>query len=349
MARQRQNRHEIAPGQPAQPANQFRSPFNFRTQQRGRDPNFQLGQTVVCRRLAMDVLGRMRLALSSGLLLFACVLGSPDSPSIEQAVAQTLTAIPTFTTSPVPTASATFTITPLPPRTAIPSRTPSPLPTFTPTITPTVEPTPTLLLTGTLTPTSTPSVTPTPTQTPTKTPTATPTGTSTPELLPLSALILADSAVLEPDLTWRTPSTAIDLHELEGDICLVDCVGKLWEDENYVDSLSLTIYRTVRFEDAQRLAFAARFIYQEEGFQASAIPLGVTLPAQAWIGVRGAEEYVLVASQGPAIITVFWRQTTTSLSPEALILTLANYAAEQAAILRDNRYITIDPNATPFP
>lgn len=109
------------------------------------------------------------------------------------------------------------------------------------------------------------------------------------------------------------------------------------------------MYRTVRFEDAQRLAFAASFIYLDEGYSPVPVPSGYILPAQTWIGERGDSEYVLVASQGPAILTFFWRQSTGNLTELDLVTLLVTYAEAQSAVLRENRFISIDPNATPLP
>ncbi|MFN8455795.1 MAG: FxLYD domain-containing protein [Anaerolineae bacterium] len=88
--------------------------------------------------------------------------------------------IPTFTPSPLPTATPPPTSTPSPTATPTASPTHTPKPTATPTSTATSTPTPTHTPLPTATPTFTVQPSSTPTQTPTITPTSTPRPTSTP-------------------------------------------------------------------------------------------------------------------------------------------------------------------------
>ncbi|GAB4581062.1 MAG: hypothetical protein Fur0022_38070 [Anaerolineales bacterium] len=253
----------------------------------------------------------------------------------------TFTPTPTFTLSPTPTPSRTIdplftpSITPL---------TPSPTITFTPNpnFTSTLTPTPTQSRTPTRTPTPTRTIGPTPT------PTITPTGT--PSLPDLTTLILDTATLNAISNLWDAPPVDItdQLEDLGGEVCDVVCIGLEWTSLDTFDTLVLTAYRTADFEDAIQTAYSAQFLYLAQGFDLESIPPGTILPEHAWAASKWNQDFVIYSSQGPAVLSFFWHADS-PISAQGTIALLAEYMEIQAEILRDNGYITIDPNATPLP
>ncbi len=282
---------------------------------------------------------RVRLLLLLLTAVFACRPFGADRLTIEEAVALTLEALPTATQTPTATATITPTWTP----SVTPTQTWTASPTATETATPTATHTPTAAVTDT--PTSGPSPTPTRTVSPTPTITLTP----TPGLPGLADLILSDQSVNLPADIWATPAKRVDLRELGGDVCAVECIGRRWRHRLTSATLTLNLYRTIRFENAPRVSFGAQFLYLDAGFESVSLPDDVFLPPHTWIGARQDREFVLSTSEGPAVLTLFWMQTMPTLNPQESVRLLALYAQEQTRTLRRNGFITINPNAAPLP
>lgn len=149
---------------------------------------------------------------------------------------------------------------------------------------------------------------------------------------------------------WHAPPENItsQLIDLGGDVCEVSCIGLQWTSLDTFDTLVLTAYRTIDFDDAVQAAFSARYLYIAQGFTLEAIPPGTILPAHSWVASKDNQDFVIYTSQGPAVLSFFWHADTPANQLETVAL-IAEYMERQAEILRLNGYITINPNATPLP
>lgn len=264
--------------------------------------------------------------------------------TITPVVSSTPTATPTGTVTGTPTATATATAT------ADPNATPTPTLTPGPSRTPTITPTPTNTQTPTPTITWTPHPCPSPTPTSTLSPTPSLTPTPTPALPPLAEmqLVFEDLSAIDADL-WIDPPEdfTADLKRTSSQ-CTVDCIGLRWTSTDGNSKLTLLIYRTPDFNQAIASAVGAQAFYLQRGYTELDIPAGGTLPAFSWAGTLQQKDLVIITSQGPAIITLFWQNTTPG-EIEPMLKSLSLYAGIQAAELRNNGFLTATRQLTPFP
>lgn len=131
-------------------------------------------------------------------------------------------------------------------------------------------------------------------------------------------------------------------------MCDVVCLGLEWTSLDTFDTLVLTAYRTIDFEDAVQTAYSAQFLYLAQGFDLEPMPPGTTLGEHSWVASKWNQQFVIYTSQGPAVLSFYW-YAESPISAQGAIALLAEYMEQQAEILRLNGYITIDPNATPLP
>jgi hypothetical protein len=288
------------------------------------------------------------------------------SPAPSPTIPFIATACPTVT--PTPTATNTPLISPTPSRT--PTRTPTatltntPLPSNTPSITATATlvPTPTKVRTPTITPTPTASRTPTPTITwtphpcPSRTPTLTPspthslTPTPTPALPALAEVVVGDELLesLLPSF-WQFPPENFTRHlQQNTSQCAVECLGLRWTSRDFKSVFTLLLYRTPDFPDAYTSALAAQSFYVPRGYVEQAVPPGGSLPSHTWLAVKDDRDFVLITSQGPAVISLFW-QGEGSIPTASVFQFLVAVSGEQVGILIDNDYRTGDLRLTPLP
>ena len=274
--------------------------------------------------------------------------GYPAPPTSISPASSTPTQTPTVTVDPLSATTPTPTamIDPL----YTPSITPTPSITLSPTVTRT--PNPNFSPTASLTPTRTPSPTRTPTPTRTVGPSPTPslTLTPTPALPDLTTLIIDTGDLNALANLWNDPPDDItdDLIDLGGEVCDVTCIGLEWTSLDSQETLVLTAYRTIAFEEASQAAFSAQFVYFAQGFELESLPPGVNLPTQTWVASKWGQDFVIFTSQGPAVLSFFWHADI-PLDVEATVGLIAEYMDVQAEILRLNGYITVNPNATPLP
>jgi hypothetical protein len=149
---------------------------------------------------------------------------------------------------------------------------------------------------------------------------------------------------------WDNPPEDItdDLQDLGGDVCEVVCIGLEWTSFDTFDTLVLTAYRTIDFEEAVQAAYSAQFLYLAQGFELEPLPSGVILPEHTWAASKWNQSFVIFSSQGPAVISFFW-YADSPISAQGTIALLAEYMEMQTEVLRLNGYITVNPNATPLP
>ena len=251
-------------------------------------------------------------------------------------VSSTPTATSTATATGTATATATTTATPDPSATAGPSATP------TATGTATVTPTPTI--------TWTPHPCPSPTATNTLTPTPSHTPTPTPQLPELAGLAIDTSvlAAVDPGFWQAPPEDFTGSLQQSGTQCVVDCIGLRWTSENLSAMMTLLVYRTPDFRDAVASGLATQTYYLSRGFDPVDFPPVGNLPAFTWTGVSQGKDIVLITSQGPAVIILFWQNDGPVTIP-LVVESITRYAGAQAAVLRENGFLTISLQLTPFP
>lgn len=266
----------------------------------------------------------------------------PETDQEGSTEARTPTISPTITKTP----TSTLTLPPASPLFQALEITSTATISATAPITQSLTLTPSTTLSPILTNTPTQTLTPTRTSTPTNTPTFTP----TPILLPLADLVIDSSAVNEIQNIWRVPPDDItkDLLALESIVCDVDCVGFRWQSIDYASFLTLLVYRTPDFNEASQNAFSAQFLYIEDGYELISLPSGYSLASHTWAAGRNSRDFILITSQGPAIISLFWQSDVSQVS-NRVVTYLTSYAEVQASILRNNRYLRVNEQATPFP
>ncbi len=276
------------------------------------------------------------------------------------------TECPTRTPTPTATFTPLFTRTPTitPTRTNTPTRTVTPLPTNTPsfTATATLTPTPTQIRTPTITPTPSRTFTPTPTQTwtphpcpsPTPTFTLTPTPsltpTPTPILAPLIELVIDTDTLNELSLDyWQSPVEDFSAELRQGTSqCEVECIGLRWQSRDLQSTLTLLIYRTPDFPDAYLGALAAQGFYLPRGYELAVIAPANNLPEHTWAASLQSKDFVLITSQGPALINLFW-QGNAAMNPSFVLDLLGRLAGWQVHVLLENGYFTGNLRFTPVP
>lgn len=112
--------------------------------------------------------------------------------------------------------------------------------------------------------------------------------------------------------------------------------------------LTMIIYRTPDFRDAVAAGLATQTYYLSRGYETAEFPPVGNLPAFTWVGVNLGKDVVLITSQGPAIMIFFWQNDSPGGLP-AVIDSITRYAGIQSAILRENGFLTITLQLTPFP
>ena len=272
-----------------------------------------------------------RLITIAGLLAILLTSCGPTAKQVEQtrSAVATLTAthLPTATYTPWPSDTPTDTLTP----SLTPTITRTPFPSFTPTFTPTATLTQTLTLT--------------PSNTPTKTTTPTP----TPVLPRLRGLVITSTHVADVFLwDWRFPpqETSFNLGEIA---CKVDCIGYRWDNQLYNGTLSLTLYRTPKFEDAlATVAGSKTFYIDSREFELVDIPPGGNLPSFSWAAQKENKDFVMMTAQGPAVVILFVTRET-PLDPTSTLEDMAQLLGKQSSILRGNGYLTLISSATEVP
>ena len=272
----------------------------------------------------------------------------------------TLTPTPTHTLTPAisPTPSATATATPTltPTSTITPTATTDPA--FTPTATNTAGPSPTATITPTPTntPTPTPTITftphpcPSPTPTATLSPTPSLTPTPTPQLPPLAELVLDTADLEKVDAgIWVDPFEDFTLSlRNNSSQCEVDCIGRRWRSEDGASTLTLLMYRTPDFDQAISSAVGAQAFYLQRGYERLEIPPLTSLATFSWAGTQQEKDFVLITTQGPAVLILFIQNDAPSDTMEWLE-SITLYTGMQAGILRTNGFLTATRQMTPFP
>jgi hypothetical protein len=148
---------------------------------------------------------------------------------------------------------------------------------------------------------------------------------------------------------WKDPPEDLtsDLKG-SGTQCIVDCLGFRWESTDQSAMLTMLIYRTPDFRDAVASGLASQTYYLGRGFETFPVPPIGNLPAFTWIGVLLEKDVVLITSQGPAVIVFFW-QNNGQIDVDSVVDSITRYAGVQSEILRDNGFLTISLQLTPFP
>jgi hypothetical protein len=155
-------------------------------------------------------------------------------------------------------------------------------------------------------------------------------------------------AAIDPDYWKEIPEDFTGDLQRAGSQCVVDCIGLRWESRDLSAMLTVLMYRTPDFHDAVASGLASQTYYLSRGFVPVAVPPVGNLPAFTWIGVSQGKDIVLISSQGPAVIVLFW-QNDAALDLAPMVDSITRYAGVQSAVLRDNGFLTISLQLTPFP
>jgi hypothetical protein len=160
-----------------------------------------------------------------------------------------------------------------------------------------------------------------------------------------------DTAVLEavdPGFWLDPPKDLTPELKKSGTQCIVDCLGYRWTSGDQSAMLTMIVYRTPDFRDAVANGLATQTYYLGRDFEPFPAPPIGNLPAFTWVGVLLEKDIVLITSQGPAVIIFFW-QNNGQVNATSLVDSITRYAGVQSGILRENGFLTISLQLTPFP